>query len=1703
MKLLAYLKYFGATLVVALPVVLHAQSPGSLDPSYKLIATDTPALSVVAQTVAPGDTRALVGGGFTALLSGNGTSIQPLARFNADGSLDTVFTTNLGGFPLVNVTALALQPDGKKILVAGSDTSKGLVLRYNADGTPDTSFQVTTDDSVESFAFPSDGSILISGYFNTVNGTGNQRGLAKLSATGVLDPQFQAFSNSLLTIVEVHRIALLPSGDLVAATRVSEGSATYLIELSGTDGSRPSSGIFSLVADGTIYALAVDSAGQVLIGGSFDGIDNHPRAGHIARFTTAGLLDGNFVGNPDLPGLTINALVVDASGKVIVGGNTDGDHAIYRLTGDTGAKDSAFSFPLGALNSLSSLALQSDGLLLAAGQFQNGQQAPSVIRVITGSAVTPPAGGSNIIVPGTANPYLAGLPNGTTASGGDDSAPADSPVLVPGLTLTPNKPLNFTVAGSVSTDAAVSPTEGPDGGFFFAHNPENSFSKLVAPINSLVGVFLTDAAPDPTTVNNAVRDFSDTAATNGGVDYPGYQPRLGEPFFIGDGKNYAQYVQNVFPPAGATRLFLGVLDGNDYFNNLGQFTVGATQSGDIDTTNIRLGQTVSTPTDSNGASALIGDQITYTFHVKNEGSRAFGNVVVADVLPSVCELVSASDGGTFQNGVVTWNLGTLTPTGTGPSKDLTLVVKTFATGDAGANVSAAQIGQVINNTNYYITGYGLPLAVPGLDLQNPTILQAPVSVAIRSNSTAVAPGDQLTYTIDLKNTTASKVKKPTFSLALPAGVKFVEAMYVDDSGTPIPLVTPDGGVTFTSAAGNFALDGGQTAIFKVGNLKHGASAHLVLTVQVPFDVLPTASINFGSAQLVTKTTDSDGQDTYGVAVPDNKLSGVDPQKVPQVSLLKFVPDPVTILKAIDIESVSEPTIGAIFEALFPGLKDGKSLDKLKKKVNPDVIDTTAEDGSDAQAVTAGTGARITFALVYRNAGGGKLTNSVLQDRVPQGTTLVADSVTFNGEAAPSGFLTTQDNDRTLLFNLKKIAATKPGKPSFGIVTYTVQMIDPGAGGVAAGGVIQSTGGALNSASLFHTTFAFPGEIDISVLGPEHLSLGLLSYNQSPSSNPAAQPGHTNQVIYDIPYKNDGGQATTGVLVFDALPTGATNAVGTIVSGPSGTVEPFANGQIVFHLGALPRKAAGTLRVVATLGADALKATLAPTNRVGWVESSRVNANVAGRPVRRVHGRPVTRTLIDEIEASITNQGTFGGPGIPKLFVSVMAPLAVKEGDTYDYLIAVSNPTDSPIPGGVALTVYLPDNAEFVSGNQGNIAGSYMDHGFKAVTFPNVDAAGNTSLIAGHHSQINRVTVRAPKGSANQVFKCADVYTLSTDAVVLGSGQLLTPIPQAHSGEVATYVYPADEPFANVRSQIVSAALAEQGVEVAAFAGSPTFQAKVQAIDPAAVSVRTGGADGVQFNNGTMVIPLGANNVLAIGSSKGLLVRSSDLAALGSAGGSTLISQDGGGLVAQGGGNLIRLSNLVAQGGGNLVAQGGGNLVGPEGRDFATVLSGLVAQGGGNLIAQGGGNLVAQGGGNLITQDGGGLVAQGGGNLVGHLISNTDGSILPTLASSLISQDGGGLVAQGGGNLVAQGGGNLVAQGGGNLVAQGGGNLVAQGGGNFIAAGGGNALGTDSVLRGSSDTSAALLITSNGLVAQGGGNLVAQGGGNLVAQGGGN
>lgn len=178
------------------------------------------------------------------------------------------------------------------------------------------------------------------------------------------------------------------------------------------------------------------------------------------------------------------------------------------------------------------------------------------------------------VVPGRANPYLAGMPDGS--ADGNDTAPDQSPVLATGLNLGLGGQLTFTNAvggtdrgGGCSLTPPYVGCDPIDGSTFFNHSggDTNGISAVRAPISALMGVFLSADQPSLTAAPPEL-NFQTL-----GLNFTSLSPLMKQLFFIGDGKTAANEVQLFVIPAGATRLYLGTMDGFGWFNNSGAITV--------------------------------------------------------------------------------------------------------------------------------------------------------------------------------------------------------------------------------------------------------------------------------------------------------------------------------------------------------------------------------------------------------------------------------------------------------------------------------------------------------------------------------------------------------------------------------------------------------------------------------------------------------------------------------------------------------------------------------------------------------------------------------------------------------------------------------------------------------------------------------------------------------------------------------------------------------------------------------------------------------------------------------------------------------------------------------------------------------------------------------------------------------------------------
>jgi Flp pilus assembly protein TadG len=176
-----------------------------------------------------------------------------------------------------------------------------------------------------------------------------------------------------------------------------------------------------------------------------------------------------------------------------------------------------------------------------------------------------------LTAPSSGDPWLAGMPDGTTANT-FDAAPANSPAQVSGIAITPGGNLTFSFTGHASYYPGTQPFD-PDGNTGWIINNyagrEHGMSQLIAPLTAVVGVFLDDTQPDLAGAPPPDLDFS----TDASRDFATLSPQLRQPFFIGNGLRADGVAQQKFVvPAGATRFYLGIMDGQQWSDNSGALT---------------------------------------------------------------------------------------------------------------------------------------------------------------------------------------------------------------------------------------------------------------------------------------------------------------------------------------------------------------------------------------------------------------------------------------------------------------------------------------------------------------------------------------------------------------------------------------------------------------------------------------------------------------------------------------------------------------------------------------------------------------------------------------------------------------------------------------------------------------------------------------------------------------------------------------------------------------------------------------------------------------------------------------------------------------------------------------------------------------------------------------------------------------------------
>ncbi|HZZ20517.1 MAG TPA: putative Ig domain-containing protein [Opitutaceae bacterium] len=379
---------------------------------------------VIPQTGKTGTSTTATIGGYQITVPAAGTSatvpiyINHLARLNTDGTLDLTFFPD----PSSDVLALSLQSDGN-LLVGGTFTSfavngattgvlRGRIGRVKTDGTLDTSFNPNANDLVNQLTLLSNGNILATGSFTTLQPTGASsptfaNHVAIITAAGAVLPTFSAGATTVAN-GQVNAIVVQPNGQFVVAGQFAAlgggpganvarfnpdatPDTTYnaaidgpvnaiAVEPLGAATQTPSnSGVwlepngsvrhsYAASTSGEVVCSAQQPDGKVIVGGLFSDFGGVSTAQNLVRLNLDGTVDTTFKPTPNA---LVSAIIIQADGKIVIGGgfttiNGTDNAYLARLNSD-GTLDTSYA-PEPNLQILS-LALLPNGQILAGGDF--------------------------------------------------------------------------------------------------------------------------------------------------------------------------------------------------------------------------------------------------------------------------------------------------------------------------------------------------------------------------------------------------------------------------------------------------------------------------------------------------------------------------------------------------------------------------------------------------------------------------------------------------------------------------------------------------------------------------------------------------------------------------------------------------------------------------------------------------------------------------------------------------------------------------------------------------------------------------------------------------------------------------------------------------------------------------------------------------------------------------------------------------------------------------------------------------------------------------------------------------------------------------------------------------------------------------------------------------------------------------------------
>ncbi|MBA4149841.1 MAG: hypothetical protein H0X66_17135 [Verrucomicrobia bacterium] len=306
------------------------------------------------------DGRLAIGGSFTNV---DGKVSDGIAVLLNEGDSDQSFR-RFPSYPLIpnSVRTVAVDTEGNYFFSAMSaDMFPPTHLhRLSPTGASDDYFDIRTglNGSVLAIASTADNKIVAGGAF-----TQPRTRVAQFLSTGFRD---DSFDPGATFVHSVSALILQPDGKILAGSSnlVARLQTNGILDATFNSGTGP---------NGNVFSLALQPNGKILVGGSFTEFDGVVRP-YLARLMPSGDLDPTFT-SAGVPNDSVRSIALQSDGRIVIAGDfteVDGSPSsrIARLT-SSGALDPTFNGDIGINDSILAMRRRPDGSLVLGGVFSS------------------------------------------------------------------------------------------------------------------------------------------------------------------------------------------------------------------------------------------------------------------------------------------------------------------------------------------------------------------------------------------------------------------------------------------------------------------------------------------------------------------------------------------------------------------------------------------------------------------------------------------------------------------------------------------------------------------------------------------------------------------------------------------------------------------------------------------------------------------------------------------------------------------------------------------------------------------------------------------------------------------------------------------------------------------------------------------------------------------------------------------------------------------------------------------------------------------------------------------------------------------------------------------------------------------------------------------------------------------------------------